>query len=160
MKNGNSEVLIGGVVLFKDGKGKKLFLLTKDADGKWELPKTVVRRGESSVRAAIRYTTEQGNMNARVIEEAGRATGTATINNKVVTQRYYYYLMFQKSGGEITGMGDVSWVDYPNAVRKLTLKRESEALKNGNVQLKEWEKTKRKKMEQEDEEALEAEMAL
>ncbi len=151
MKNGNSEVAIGGAIVFKDGRGKKLFMLSKNSEGKWELLKTTVRRGESSVRAVIRYTSEQGNMSARVLEEAGRSTGTATINNKVVNQRFYYYVMYYKAGAEVMGLGDVSWFDYARTVKKLTLKREIDALKNANVQIKEWEKTKKKKQQQEEE---------
>lgn len=152
MKNNNGEVSIGGVILFKDGRGKKMFLLSKNEEGKYELPKTTVRRGESSVRSVIRYTSEQGNMNARVLEEAGRATGTATVNGKVLNQRYYYYLMYFKAGGEITGIGDVSWFDYPHTVKKLALKREIEALRNASKQIKEWEKTKKRKQEEAEEE--------
>lgn len=151
MKNGNTEVAIGGAIVFKDGRGKKLFMLSKNSEGKWELLKTTVRRGESSVRAVIRYTSEQGNMSARVLEEAGRSTGTATINNKVVNQRFYYYVMYYKAGAEVMGLGDVSWFDYAQTVKKLTLKREIDALRNANVQIKEWEKTKKKKQQQEEE---------
>jgi ADP-ribose pyrophosphatase YjhB (NUDIX family) len=148
----NNEVLIGAAIVFKDSKKKKLFLLAKDDEGKFELPKTVVRRGESSARAVIRYTSEQGNMSARILEEAGRATGSATINGKVISQRYYYYLLYYKSGAEVTGLGDVSWYDYSQSVKKLTLKRELDAFKNAQGQIKEWEKTKKKKQEEAEEE--------
>ena len=87
MKN-NNEVLVGGAVVFKEGKNKKMFLLSKNNNGDFEIPKTTVRRGESSVRAVIRYTSEQGNMNARVLDEVGRATGTATVNSRQITQKY------------------------------------------------------------------------
>ena len=89
MKN-NNEVLVGGTVVFKEGKAKKLFLLSKNNEGNWEILKTTVRRGESSVRAVIRYTSEQGNMNARVLDEIGRASGNATINSRTVTQKFIY----------------------------------------------------------------------
>lgn len=148
MKNGNNEVLVGGAVVFKEGRTKKMFLLSKNSNGDFEIPKTTVRRGESSVRSVIRYTSEQGNMNARVLDEVGRATGSATVNNRQITQKYIYYLMFYKAGAEVMGMGDVSWFDKDQVNRKLTLKREKDMIKTAGSMIKEWEKKKKKKPSQ------------
>ncbi len=144
MKN-NNEVLVGGAVVFKEGKGKKLFLLSKNNDGDWEILKTIVRRGESSVRAVIRYTSEQGNMNARVLDEVGRASGTATVNTRTVTQKYIYYLLYFKAGAEVMGLGEVDWFDKEQSMKKIALKREKDILKEANVMIKEWEKKHKKK---------------
>ena len=146
MKNGNGEMMVGGAVIFKEGKSKNLFLLSKNNEGEWEILKSLVRRGESSVRSVIRYTSEQGNMNTRVLDEVGRATGSGTINNKIVTYKYLYYLMLFKAGAEILGMGDVSWFDYATASKKLKLKREKDMLKTASQMVKEWEKKKKKKV--------------
>lgn len=145
MKNEKGEILVGGAVIFKEGKSKKLFLLSKNNEGDWEMLKSVVRRGESSVRSVIRYTSEQGNMNTRVLDEVGRSTGTGTVSNKTVTYKYLYYLLLFKAGLEISGMGDISWFDYATAVKKIKLKREKEMLKTANQMIKDWEKKKKKK---------------
>lgn len=144
MKN-NNEVLVGGAIVFKEGKAKKLFLLSKNNEGNWEILKTTVRRGESSVRAVIRYTSEQGNMNARVLDEVGRATGTATVNTRTITQKFIYYLMYFKAGAEVMGLGEVAWFDKEQSMKKITLKREKDILKTANSMIKEWEKTHKKK---------------
>lgn len=145
MKNEKGEILVGGAVIFKEGKDKKLFLLSKNNEGDFEILKSTVRRGESSVRAVIRYTSEQGNMNTRVLDEVGRNTSVGTVNNKSVTYRYIYYLLFFKAGIEISGMGDISWYDYASASKKLKLKREKDILKIASNMVKEWEKNKKKK---------------
>lgn len=145
MKNEKGEILVGGAVIFKEGKDKKLFLLSKNNDGEFEILKSTVRRGESSVRAVIRYTTEQGNMNTRVLDEVGRGTSVGTVNNKSVTYRYIYYLLLFKAGIEISGMGDIAWYDYATAAKKLKLKREKDILKIASGMVKEWEKTRKKK---------------
>jgi len=145
MKNGNGEVLVGGAVVFKETKDKLQCLISKNNDGDFELLKSTVRRGESSVRAVIRYTTEQGNMNTRVLDEIGRASSVATVNNKTISYKYIYYLMFFKAGAEITGMGDITWVDYLSASKKIKLKREKDILKTASVMAKEWYKKKKKK---------------
>lgn len=145
MKNGNGEVLVGGAVVFKEGKDKLQYLISKNNDGDFELLKSTVRRGESSVRAVIRYTTEQGNMNTRVLDEIGRASSVATVNNKTISYKYIYYLMLFKAGAEITGMGDITWVDYLSASKKIKLKREKDILKTASTMAKEWQKKKKKK---------------
>lgn len=149
MKNNNKkqEILIGGAVVFRDHRGKVQFLLVKHKDTpEWEIPKVTVRRGESSVRSVIRLMSEQGGMTVKVLEEAGRSSGTAIINTKSMNQRFYYYLMIQKAGGgDIIGFDECKWMEYADAVKKLELKREKDMLKGGRDALKEWEKTHNKK---------------
>lgn len=143
----NQQVLVGAAIIFRDRGGKKQFLLVKQKeDVGWEIPKVTVRRGESSVRAVIRMTSEQGGMTARVLEEAGRTTSTSLINGKSVFQKFYYYIMFQKAGSqEIIGMGNYEWLEYSQALKKLALKIDKEMLENSKKVLKEWEKTHRLK---------------
>ena len=144
MKNSkNQQILIGGAVIFRENRGKKQYLLVKSKDQKdWEIAKVTVRKGESSVRSVLRLTGEQGGMSARVLEEAGRATGTTVINGKSIPQKYYYYLMFQKGGSsDLIGFDEVKWMEYADALKKLTQKREKDMLKGGRDTLKEWEKT-------------------
>jgi 8-oxo-dGTP pyrophosphatase MutT (NUDIX family) len=145
--NKNQQILIGGAIVFRDNRGKRQFLLVRQKeDGDWEIPKITVRRGESSVRAAIRMISEQGGMAARVLEEIGRLSGNTVINGKSVSQKFYYYLMVQKAGGsELIGFSDFKWLEYGDAVKKIITKKEKEMMKNGRDVLKEWEKTHNKK---------------
>lgn len=149
MKNNNKkqEVLVGGAVVFRDYRGKVQFLLVKHKDSDdWEIPKVTVRRGESSVRAVLRLTGEQGGMTAKVLEEAGRASGNSVVNSKAVSQKYYYYLMMQKAGtAELIGFDENKWLEYADAAKKVALKREKDMLKGAKDALKEWEKTHSKK---------------
>ena len=145
MKNNNGEMLVGGAVVFKEGRNKNLFLLVKNSEGDFEILKSIVRRGESSVRSVIRYTSEQGSMNTRVLDEVGRNTGAGIVNNKSVTYKYIYYLLLYKAGAEIMGIGDTSWFDYQTASRKLKLKKEKDILKIASSMVKEWQKKRKKK---------------
>jgi ADP-ribose pyrophosphatase YjhB (NUDIX family) len=142
----NNQITVSGAIIIRDSKGKPIFLLSKKKDEEsWEIPKVIVRKGESSVRAAIRMANEQGGMSARVLEEAGRSTGVATINGKTVSQKFYYYLMLQKAGGEILGLEQFDWIDYSRAVKRLGLKREKDMLKSARDIYKAWEKQKKQK---------------
>jgi len=112
-----------------------------------EIPKVIVRKGESSVRAAIRLTSEQGGMTTRVLEEAGRFSATTIINGKSVPQKFYYYLLLQKGGSsELIGFAEFKWLEYGEAVKRVPLKREKEMFRSGREVLKLWEKTHKIKL--------------
>ena len=136
-----SKVLVSGAVIYKEYRGKRSWLVIKKAEeDDWEIPKTIVRKGESSVRAAIRMMGEQAGMSTKVLEEAGRAHGSATVNGRVVPQRFIYYLMLLKSSGEILGFERFGWFQYAKAARNLTTKREKVILKQAREELKKWKK--------------------
>jgi 8-oxo-dGTP pyrophosphatase MutT (NUDIX family) len=144
MKNGKNQlIIIGGAVIFRENRGKRQFLLVKSKEAtEWEIAKVTVRKGESSVRAVIRLASEQGGMAVRVLEEAGRATGSTIINAKSIPQKFYYYLMLQKGGSsELIGFDEFKWVEFSEAIKKVDLKREKDMLKEAREVLKEWEKT-------------------
>ncbi len=138
-------------MVFRDHRGKRQFLVVKQKEeSDWEIPKVTVRKGESSVRAVIRMTTEQGGMSTRVLEEAARSTGTTIVNSKSVPQKHYYYLMLQRAGGQdAIGFNDFEWLEYGKAVRKVVLKKEKDVFKSAREVLKEWEKTHNKRQLQE-----------
>lgn len=152
MKNNKDQVLISGsVVLRKNGNKIEWFLVKTEDDKGWEFPKSLVRKGESSVRTSIRVMGEKASMTVKVLEEVGRAGGVATVGNKPVTQRIIYYLMVQKSAsGEIIGFEEPLWLEYSKAARKIVSKREISFLKDANKLFKELEKARKKRKEAED----------
>lgn len=150
----NQEMSVTGAILFRDKRGKKQYLLVKTKDSKdWEIPKTIVRRGESSVHAVLRLTGEQCAMSTRILEEVGRYNANAVLNGKAVVQKYYYYLMMLRSGGdEILAFDASTWVDLSTAAKKVTDKKEKQMLTDTKGVLKIWEKEKKHKVEAEEEE--------
>jgi hypothetical protein len=90
-------------------------------------------------------TGEQGGMNARVLEEAGRSTGWATVNGKQVPEKHYYYLMLQKAGGESLGFWASQWFETGKVLRAISLKKEKDIFESAKEVLKTWEKLKTKK---------------
>ena len=136
-------VLISGAIVFKEDRGKLTWFVVKQTDdGDWEIPKVVVRKVESSVRASLRMVGEQGGMDVKVLEEAGRSGGVVTVNNKVLPQRQIYYLLHCTSGdGDVVGFSEYEWLEYASAIRKLTSKRERLMLKQARDEYKKWKKT-------------------
>jgi ADP-ribose pyrophosphatase YjhB (NUDIX family) len=147
-----SVVLIGAACVVREGKNKKHWLLVKqNKDDIWEIPKTVVRKGESSARSVIRMTAEKGGMTTKIIEEAGRAGGATTINGKNLPQRTLYYLMVLKNASKETlGFYEAEWFEYAKAVRNLPSKRERMMLKSARETHRKWLKESRKKNGQEE----------
>jgi precorrin-6x reductase len=157
-------VLISGAIVYRAIKGKKRWFLAKQSgkDGDWEIPKILVRKAESSARGAMRLMLEQMDMDTQVLEEAGRAGGSATINGKVVPQRHLYYIMLFKEKEEeeeeedkrekkedveeiVIGFDDHGWFEYAQAVRMLRSKRERLMIKQGRKELRKWEKAEKNK---------------
>lgn len=139
-------ITTSGGVIFRDSRGKRQFFVVKmGEEERWELPKVTVRKGESSVRAILRMTGEMAGMNTRVLEEAGRSTGTTVVGGKSIPQRHFYYLMIYKAGGEILVFNKYQWLEYGKAIAKLEFKKEKDILRNGREVLKEWEKARGKK---------------
>lgn len=142
--NDKNQVLVAGATLFRNPKEDMEWFITKSvADNKWELPKVIVRKGESSVRAVLRIMGEKGGMTTRVLEEAGRAGGVTTVGGKTIPQRHIYYLMLLKStAGEPIGFGESEWLDFAGAVKKLSSKREQTVLKQAREEYKKWKKAR------------------
>lgn len=140
-------LLVSGACVFKEARGKKRWFIVKQPDEeKWELPKVMVRKGESSVRAVLRMMGEKGGMTTKVLEEAGRAGGTATVNGKTLPQRFIYYLMVTKFVmDEPVGFPQSLWLEYQGVVRKLSSRRERAMLKAAKQELNRWKKKYQKK---------------
>ncbi len=150
----NQQISIGVALVFRDNHGKRQWFLVKAKEGDdWELPKVTVRKGESSVRSVIRLTGEQAGMTVRVLEEAGRSSSNVIVNAKSIPQKTYYYLMVQKSGGlDPIGFVDFQWLEYGQAVKKVSLKKDKEMFSQAKDTLKEWEKTHKKQLDEPEEE--------
>ncbi len=152
----NQQISIGVAMVFRDFKGKRQwFIVRQKEEDDWELPKVTVRKGESSVRSVIRLTGEQAGMTVRVLEEAGRASSSTIINGKSIPQKIYYYLMVQKSGGlDPIGFQEFQWLEYGQAVKKVTVKRDKEMFLEAKNVLKEWEKNHKKQLDEPEEEEM------
>ncbi len=139
--------LVAASALYKKaGDDVEWFLINEGTDG-WQVPKSIARSGESSVRAAIRSMGEQGGMRVKVLEEVGRHGGAAKVGSRILTQRVIYYLMIHKDGNEVLGFAETGWFDHTSALRKVTNKRDREMLKDARALLMEIRAKKKKAKE-------------
>jgi len=142
-----NDILISAACLFRDFQGKTQWFLIKEPESdKWETAKSLVRKGESSVRAILRVMGEKGGITTKILEEAGRINGVGVASGKTLPQRTIYYLMLAKKMlGETIGFEDFLWLDYAQATRKLSTKREKNMLKNAKTELAAWRKRREKR---------------
>lgn len=145
----NMEKIVAGALLFKEKRlGVEWFLVKSENNGKLEIPKSDVRRGESSVSAAIRFIKESAGFRVTVLEEAGRMNMTGKIGGQGVDMKVFVYLMRLGSGdgrSEFAPTVSGEWHKYANARRKLERAREQKVLSQASLVLKQWEKDKGKR---------------
>lgn len=137
--------LVAGAATYRKKNGRTEWLIVKpDEDSGWELPKGDVRRGESSVRGALRALLENGGIRSRVLEEAGRATVSTTVDGEPFAQKHIFYLM-RKRGKNKEGSkyAEERWLPYSQARISLSFARERRILRQANETLKEWRKQRR-----------------
>lgn len=150
--NSSKTVLVAGAVLFRERNDETEWFIVKESpDTDWEIPKTIVRKGESSVRAVLRLMGQKGSMSTRVLEEAGRSGGVSTVNGKTVPRRFIYYTMLTKSqASEAIGFAESGWFDFKEATKKLPTKKEQGILKDAYEYCKVWKKQGPSRYQEED----------
>ncbi|TSC90260.1 MAG: Uncharacterized protein G01um10145_364 [Microgenomates group bacterium Gr01-1014_5] len=143
-----TDKLIAGALAFRERSGENEWFLVKSKDNNsLEIPKSDVRRGESSVSAAIRYLKESAGLRITVLEEAGRMNVTIKNNGQSQDARVIVYLMRQGTGKpEFPATLHGSWLKYSSARRKLELAREQKVLGQANDVLRQWQKEKKAKL--------------
>lgn len=140
-----NQILVSCAIIFKELKNKKKhWFVIQNEDGNWEFPRTTVRKVESSVRAIFRMIGEQAGMTIKVLEEVGRAGGSATVANKTVPVRNIYYLtMRTNDSGESVGFKNSAWIETSKAPKSLTAKRDLQMFNQAKKVLSIWEKEKK-----------------
>ena len=143
------DVVVSVSVLFKkkDNGGYEWFLTKKSGDDEWDFPRVFAKKGESSVRAAMRTLSEQAGIDAKVLEESARARVVISSSGKPMVQQQLFYLVQYLGGEEILEFAQTDWVPYANAIRRLRQKREQNALRNANKTLKEIERNNPERLE-------------
>lgn len=135
----NNTMLIGAAVVFKRAKnGRVSWFLVQEGEKGWEIPKAIIRKGESSVRAVLRTMGEQGGMSCRVLEEAGRIEDSTEINGKKTPRKIIYYLVLGRTGGEVLGFDKSAWLDFSTALRRVPWEKEKMILKQAKLEFDKW----------------------
>ncbi len=142
-------VLHGAAVIFKKPEGAReplWFLVKNGEEVEWSIPKTLVRRGESSVRAVIRMTQEQASMPTKVLEEVGRSSQISKDGGKVANHKTIFYLMASREGGEIMGFTEYKWATYKECLKLVKAKKDTNMIEDARELLKGIEKNQKERL--------------
>lgn len=141
-----SEKLITGLTAYRIINTKTEWLVTKtDKDSEWELPKSLVRRGESSVSALIRAMQDDMGLKGRIIEEAGRNSLVKKVDGEQVNEKHLYYVARTSVADETNGkFAEKKWTQFSRAQKLLGSVREQKILQLAQEVLKECRKENKK----------------
>jgi 8-oxo-dGTP pyrophosphatase MutT (NUDIX family) len=102
----------GGLV--KNKKGEYLFIFR---NGKWDLPKGKIEKGESIKTAAIREVQEECGVNElNIVKELSSTYHIYFIEKKAILKRTYWFEMICKDDFKLVpqteeGITEVKWMD-------------------------------------------------
>lgn len=139
----NMDKLLTGALAYREKRGGvEWFLVKSKNNGGLEIPKSDVRRGESSVSAAIRFLKESAGLYVAVLEEAGRMNVTARFGSQSLGAKVIVYLA-RSSESDLPSSVEGQWLKYNSARRKLELAREQKVLGQAKDVLKQWQKARK-----------------
>lgn len=138
------QVLIGGALVFRDRGKKTSWLVVKPEDeNEWQLPKGLVFREESSVRAVMRTLGKIAGLRSAIIEEVGRTNSTTARKGTSLSRRVIYYLVQLKGKaeeGEMSMPIKLQWLKFASAKTRLGTANEKKMLIEARSMLSEWRK--------------------
>jgi 8-oxo-dGTP pyrophosphatase MutT (NUDIX family) len=149
-KSVKREYSAGGTVFKKKG-GQVVWLIiqpnAKDQpwrQGRWQLPKGWIDKGETSQQAAIREVKEEGGVEAEIIEKIDRINIFFYNEDKQkVVKNIVFFLMKYQGGSERDHDPETEkavWLPFNQALERLTFKSERKILEKARKILEKKEK--------------------
>ncbi len=136
------QVSAGGVVYRRRGARVEVALISVGEQGRWQLPKGLVGRGESPTEAALREVEEETGLACEVVAELERveywyfSKGGA---RRVRFHKFVHFYLMRYVSGDVAGHDDevneARWVEIEEAERMLAFKGERKALADAREML-------------------------
>ena len=129
------QISAGGVA-FRTHEGRiEVALISVGRDNRWQLPKGLVDRGESSEEAALREVREEAGIGTEMIDRIDRVEYWYFSNEQEQRVRYhkfvYFYLLRYKSGDVLDHDQEVNearWVGIDDAIEMLAFESEKKVM--------------------------------
>ena len=129
------QVSAGGVVYRRRGGRTEVALISVGEQGRWQLPKGLVGRGETPPQAALREVAEETGLTCEVEAELERveywyfSKGGA---RRVRFHKFVHFYLMRHVSGDVSGhdaeVNEARWVEIEGAGRMLAFKGERKAL--------------------------------
>jgi 8-oxo-dGTP pyrophosphatase MutT (NUDIX family) len=129
------QVSAGGVVYRRRGKRIEVALISVGEQGRWQLPKGLVGRGETPPEAALREVAEETGLACEIVAELEKveywyfSKGGA---RRVRFHKFVHFYLMRFVSGDMSGHDDevneARWVGVEEAEGMLAFKGERKAL--------------------------------
>ncbi len=136
------QVSAGGVVYRRRGGGFEVALISVGEQGRWQLPKGLVGRGETPEEAALREVGEETGLACEVVAELERveywyfSKGGA---RRLRFHKFVHFYLMRYLSGDVSGHDDevneARWVALEEAEGMLAFKGERKALREAREML-------------------------
>ena len=129
------QISAGGVAFRKQDGRIEVALISVGADDRWQLPKGLVDKGESTEDAAIREVREEAGIDTEIVTRIDKVEYWYFWEENGQRIRYhkfvYFYLLRYKSGDvrdHDHEVNDARWVDIDDAIEMLAFDNEKKIM--------------------------------
>jgi 8-oxo-dGTP pyrophosphatase MutT (NUDIX family) len=125
------QISAGGVAFRKQDERIEVALISVGDEGRWQLPKGIVDKGESTEDAAVREVREEAGIDTEVVTRIDKVEYWYFWKEEGRRVRYhkfvYFYLLRYKSGdvgNHDREVNEARWVDINDAIEMLAFDSE------------------------------------
>ena len=134
------QISAGGVAFRERGEQVEVALISVGDEARWQLPKGLVDKGESTDDAAVREVREEAGINAEVVERIDKVEYWYFWNEEGRRVRYhkfvYFYLLRYKSGDvrdHDSEVNEARWVEINEALQLMAFDSERKVVEKAKA---------------------------
>ena len=125
------QISAGGVAFRKRAQKIEVALISVGEDNRWQLPKGLVDKGESTEDAAVREVREEAGIDTTVVDRIDKVEYwyfAKENGNRVRYHKYVYFYLLRYKSGDVAEhdheVNEARWVEIGEAVKRLAFNTE------------------------------------
>jgi 8-oxo-dGTP pyrophosphatase MutT (NUDIX family) len=125
------QISAGGVAYRKSGTQLEVALISVGDDGRWQLPKGLVDKGESTEDAAVREVREEAGIATEVVERLDKVEYWyfwKEDDQRVRYHKYVYFYLLRYKSGDVRNhdheVNEARWVSIDDAIKMIAFDSE------------------------------------